>query len=127
MPARCKGTHKGCPYRRFAMLIAVATKTGREIDQHFGHAERFLIYSVDNGTANLVDEMKVERYCTYDPEHPLRAHILASIAAALTGCSAIVCSQIGQAPREEMECLGLPTFSLTGEIGPALAELAKIL
>ena len=109
------------------MLIAVATKTGREIDQHFGHAERFLIYNVDNGTASLVDEKKVERYCTYDPEHPLRAHILADIAAALTGCSAIVCSQIGQAPREEMESLGLPTFSLTGEIGPALAELAKIL
>ncbi len=109
------------------MLIAVATKTGREIDQHFGHAERFLIYNVDNGTATLVDERKVERYCTYDPEHPLRAHILANIAAALTGCRAIVCSQIGQAPREEMEGLGFPTFALTGEIGPALAELVKVL
>ena len=109
------------------MLIAVATKTGREIDQHFGHAERFLIYNVDDGIASLVDERKVERYCTYDPEHPLRAHILADIAATLAGCRAIVCSQIGQAPRDEMERLGFSTFALAGEIGPALAELAKIL
>ncbi len=127
MPARCKGTHKGCPYRRFAMLIAVATKTGREIDQHFGHAERFLIYSVNNGTASLVDEKKVERYCTYDPEHPMRTHVLAGIAAALTGCRAIVCSQIGQSPQDEMERLGFSTFALTGEIGPALVELARVL
>ena len=28
------------------MLIAVASKDGKEINQHFGHAERFLIYEV---------------------------------------------------------------------------------
>ena len=38
------------------MLIAVASKDGREINQHFGHAERFLIYDVEDGDARLVDE-----------------------------------------------------------------------
>jgi predicted Fe-Mo cluster-binding NifX family protein len=109
------------------MLIAVASKDGKEINQHFGHAERFLIYDVTGANASLVDEKKVNRYCTYDPEHPLRTHILDEIATALNGCRAVVCSQIGQAPQEEMERLGIDAFTAEGPIKQTILELAKLL
>jgi predicted Fe-Mo cluster-binding NifX family protein len=109
------------------MLIAVASKDGKEINQHFGHAERFLIYDVDGGEAKLVDEKKVERYCSYDADHPLRAHLLKAIADSLQGCSAVVCAQIGQGPQMEMERLGIDTFVADGPIKATLVEMAKIL
>lgn len=109
------------------MLIAVATKDGKEINQHFGHAERFLIYEVTDTAVKLVDEKKVERYCSYDEAHPLRGHMLRAISAALDGCKAIVCSQVGQAPQEEMALQGFPVYVLSGGIKPALAELVKVL
>ncbi len=109
------------------MLIAVASKDGRDINQHFGHADRFLIYDVGEGEARLVDEKKVERYCTYDADHPLRTHVLKAIADALAGCRAVVCSQIGQAPQMEMERFGIDAFVADGPIKATLAELAKIL
>jgi predicted Fe-Mo cluster-binding NifX family protein len=109
------------------MLIAVASKDGKVINQHFGHAERFLIYDVGEGEAKLVDEKKVERYCSYDTDHPLRAHLLKAIADALHGCSAVVCAQIGQGPQMEMERLGIDTFVADGPIRPTLIELAKVL
>jgi predicted Fe-Mo cluster-binding NifX family protein len=109
------------------MLIAVATKDGKNINQHFGHAVRFLIYDVEGTTIRLVDEKKVERYCTYDEAHPLRGHVLRGIAEALHGCRAIACAQIGQAPQEEMANLGFEVFALEGEINHSLTELAKIL
>ena len=109
------------------MLIAVASKDGRDINQHFGHAERFLIYEVEETEARLVDEKKVERYCTYDADHPMRAHVLKAIADALAGCRAVVCAQIGQAPQMEMERFGLDTFVADGPIKATLTELAKIL
>ena len=109
------------------MLIAVASKDGKEISQHFGHAERFLIYDVSGRDVKLVDEKKVERYCSYDEAHPLRGHVLRAIAEALQGCRAIACSQVGQAPQEEMARLGFEVFSLHGEIKPALQELANVL
>ena len=109
------------------MLIAVTTKDGQMINQHFGHAVRFLIYDVDGTAVKLVDEKKVEKYCTYDEAHPLRGHVLRGIAEALQGCRAIVCAQIGPAPQEEMERLGFDVYALEGEITPALTELAKIL
>jgi len=109
------------------MLIAVATKDGKEINQHFGHAERFLIYEADETAVKLVDEKKVERYCSYDEAHPLRGHVLRAISTALAGCSAIVCSQVGQAPQDEMARMGFPVYALQGAIKPALAELVKVL
>ena len=109
------------------MLIAVASKDGKDINQHFGHAERFLIYDVDGSEARLVDEKKVERYCSYDADHPLRSHILKAIAEALAGCRAVVCAQIGQAPQQEMELLGLDTFVAEGAIKPTLVEIARLL
>ena len=109
------------------MLIAVASKDGKEINQHFGHAERFLIYEVEEAGTRLVGEKKVERYCTYDADHPMRAHVLKAIADALTGCRAIVCAQIGQAPQMEMEQFGIDTFVADGPIRPTILELAKLL
>ena len=84
------------------MLIAVASKDGKEINQHFGHAERFLIYEVDGDQVRLVDEKPVERYCRFDPDHPLRSHSLKATADALVGCRAIVCAMIGEAPKMEL-------------------------
>ena len=109
------------------MLIAVATKDGKSINQHFGHAERFLIFDVADGQARLVDEKKTDKYCTYDPEHPLRRDVLVRIAAALEGCSAIVSAKIGEAPQMEMERFGFSIFAAEGEIKPTLVELAKVL
>jgi predicted Fe-Mo cluster-binding NifX family protein len=109
------------------MLIAVASKNGKDIDQHFGHAERFLIFEVEGNSASLVDEKKVERYCSMDPDHPLRGNILRAIAAALDGCRVLACAQIGQAPLMEMERLGIDVFTVEGPIKPALIDLAKVL
>ena len=109
------------------MLIAVASKDGREINQHFGHAERFLIYDVGAGDAKLVDEKKVERYCSFDPQHPLRGHVLQEIAEALRGCRAVVSAQIGEHPQGELEKLGIEPFVANGPIKATLLELEKIL
>ena len=109
------------------MLIAVASKDGKHINQHFGHAVRFLIYDVAGSAVKLVEEKPVEKYCSYDEAHPLRGHVLRGIAEALQGCRAIVCSQIGPAPQEEMGRLGFEVYALEGEINSSLTELAKIL
>ncbi|BBA71224.1 NifB/NifX family molybdenum-iron cluster-binding protein [Geobacter sulfurreducens] len=109
------------------MLIAVTSRDGREINQHFGHAERFLIYEVDGGDARLVDERKIERYCTGESDHSQRGHILSAIAGALVGCRALVCAQIGPGPQMELERLGLEAFTADGPIKATLVELAKVL
>jgi predicted Fe-Mo cluster-binding NifX family protein len=109
------------------MRIAVASTDGQEINQHFGHAERFIIYEVSESSVTPAEEKSVEKYCSYDIDHPLRKHILEAIADALKGCRAVVCAQIGQAPQLEMERLGIEVFAAQGPIRQTLLELAKVL
>lgn len=102
------------------MLIAVASKSGTEIDQHFGHAEQFRIYDYRGGESSEIAVKEVEKYCSFDPDHPFRHAQLNGIAEALKECKAVVTAMIGELPRQEMEKLGFKMISTQGPIGPAL-------
>ena len=102
------------------MLIAVASKTGTEVDQHFGHAEKFRIFKYRKGDPVQVDEVKVNKYCTFDLEHPFRHAQFDGIAEALKDCKAVVTTMIGDLPRQELEKLGFKVISMDGPIEPAL-------
>ena len=102
------------------MKIAIATKSGTEIDQHFGHAERFLIYDYSNDSYEQVDEVSVDKYCQFDPDNPFRHRQFDGIVKALSGCQAVVTAMIGQLPREELLKAGILPVTTSAEIAPAL-------
>lgn len=102
------------------MLIAVTSKTGTIIDQHFGHAESFRIFKYRKGDPVQVDEVKVQRYCTFDLEHPFRHSQLNSIVEALKDCKAVVTAMIGELPKLELEKAGFKVVSAEGPLEPAL-------
>lgn len=102
------------------MLIAVASKSGTEVDQHFGHAERFLIYDYAAGKARQVEEVAVEKYCSFDPENPMRHRQFDGIVEALKGCRVVVTAMIGEYPKQELAKAGIAAVSATGPIAEAL-------
>jgi len=102
------------------MLIAVASKTGTEIDQHFGHAETFRIFKYRKGSPEQVAAVEVEKYCSFDPEHPFRHAQFDAITSALKDCRAVVTAMIGELPKQELEKLGFKVISTEGPIEPAL-------
>ena len=102
------------------MRIAVASKSGKEVDQHFGHAERFLLYEVEKGRSVQVGAVQVDKYCSYDPEHPTRHNLLARTIASLAGCRAVVSVMIGEAPKSELKKAGIEAVCAEGPIEDAL-------
>ncbi len=102
------------------MLIAVASKSGTEVDQHFGHAEKFRIFKYRKGDPIQVAEVEIEKYCSFDPDHPFRHAQLNGIVEALKDCKAIVTAMIGELPKQEMEKSGFKVISATGPLEPAL-------
>jgi len=87
-----------------ATLIAVASKGGGRINQHFGHATEFLIYEVDSRGARFVGHRRVDRYCG-DGRGDDAA--MAATLAALEGVSALLCAKIGERPRERLAAAGI--------------------
>ena len=102
------------------MLIAVATKSGTEVDQHFGHAESFKIFKYRKGDPVKVDEVVVEKYCSFDPDHPFRHRQFDGIVEALKDCKAVVTAMIGELPKQELEKNGFKVVSMQGPLEPAL-------
>lgn len=47
----------------FALKVAVATKDGISINEHFGHAKKFWIYSLSPGKCELLEQRDVDNYC----------------------------------------------------------------
>ena len=101
------------------MLIAVASKTGTEVDQHFGHAERFLIFDYGSGNPQPVREVVVEKYCSYDPDHPFRHRQFDGIVEALKGCKAVLTAMIGELPKQELQKVGITPIVSSGPISAA--------
>lgn len=104
------------------MRIAVASKSGTEVDQHFGHAEKFHIYELGGKCASpkKVSEVSVVKFCSADPDHAFGPSRMADILKAVDGCTLMVTAQIGEYPRQELEKAGIRHVSSGGPIEEAI-------
>ena len=62
----------------------------------------------------------MEKYCSFDPDHPMRHRQFDGIVAALKGCRAVITAMIGEYPRQELEKAGLVHIAAAGPVGEAL-------
>ncbi|MGF1659224.1 MAG: nitrogenase cofactor biosynthesis protein NifB [Rubrimonas sp.] len=87
-----------------AMLVAVCTKGGGRINQHFGHATEFQIFEVDAEGVRFVTHRRCDNYCVggYGEEEKLDLAI-----RTLEGIRTILCAKIGDCPREALEKAGI--------------------
>ena len=86
------------------MLLAVATKGGGIVNQHFGHAKEFQIYEVDGRKVEFIGHRKVDHFCQdgYGEEATLE-----NIIKTLADCKAVLVSKIGDCPKDELQKAGI--------------------
>lgn len=86
------------------VLVAVATKGGGLVNQHFGHAKEFMIYEVDATDAKFIGHRKVADYCQggYGEEAALEG-----IISTISDCKAILAAKVGPCPQKELKKAGL--------------------
>jgi nitrogen fixation protein NifB len=86
------------------MLVAVATKGGGKVNEHFGHAHEFQIYEVSAQGATFIGHRRVDHYCQGGWGED---DMLPSIVTAINDCHAVLVSKIGACPREELKEAGI--------------------
>ncbi|QPB24640.1 nitrogenase cofactor biosynthesis protein NifB [Rhizobium sp. 007] len=87
-----------------SLLIAVTTKGGGRINEHFGHAKEFQVYAVSQKGIDLVGHRKIEQYCLggWGEEATLY-----NIIAALEGIDVLLCAKIGDCPKKQLAEAGV--------------------
>ncbi len=89
------------------ILVAVATRGNRLVNQHFGHAKEFQIFEVDGADVKFVAHRKVDHYCQsgYGEEATLEY-----IIKAIADCKGVLAAKIGPCPQQELRKAGLEPF-----------------
>ncbi|WP_321367396.1 NifB/NifX family molybdenum-iron cluster-binding protein [uncultured Desulfuromusa sp.] len=102
------------------MLIAIASKSGKQVDQHFGQAETFRIYDYGSQNPCQVSEVSVDKFSQDNVDHSFEENRFKKIVTALAGCKAVAISQIGKTPAEQLLLSGIKPVKTEATIAEAL-------
>ncbi|MBV8488153.1 MAG: nitrogenase cofactor biosynthesis protein NifB [Planctomycetaceae bacterium] len=89
------------------VLMAVASRGGGLINEHFGHAREFLIYEASPLGVRFIGHRKTDLYCSGGDTCGEAETTLAKTISALAGCETVLCSKIGFEPWEALEAAGI--------------------
>lgn len=82
--------------------IAVTSKYGKLVDQHFGHASKFIIYQGDGQDFKIVENRSVEKFCSGMEECDSGEVQRDNIINALQDCDAVLTMRIGHHAKERL-------------------------
>jgi len=105
------------------MRVAVATREGLAVSEHFGHAKAFHVYELSRDACRLLEQREVRHYC-------LGGHsdktAMADILETIADCSAVFVAKIGDGPVEKLAARGITAVSdyAWEAIEPALLDYA---
>ena len=85
-------------------LVAVTTKGGGRVNQHFGHATEFQVYEVDAKGIRFSGIRKVENYCQGGYGDDDRLDV---ILATLAGIQTVLTAKIGKCPKSDLAEAGI--------------------
>ena len=101
------------------LRVAVTSSRGTAVDQHFGRAERFLIFEIGPGEAHFLEARprpEAPREGDFDP-----------VAELLSDCRAVLTEKAGPHPRERLEKRGILCLEVSGGLIPAFAKAREVL
>lgn len=103
--------------------IAVASRDGKVINEHFGRAREFYIIDIaPEGTYTFIEKRCVSPLCM-SGEHSQEA--MESSVSSLRDCAAVLVSRIGTAAKRSLELNRIAVFEQSDFIEDALSKLAK--
>jgi len=90
------------------MKLAVASKEGLGISEHFGHSKQFWIYQVSSSQCQFLEKREVEHYCLGQTSSKTA---MAGILESIKDCQAVFVAKIGEGPTEKLATIGVQAVS----------------
>ncbi|MHC1685407.1 MAG: nitrogenase cofactor biosynthesis protein NifB [Clostridiaceae bacterium] len=96
--------------------FAVASKSGINIDTHFGHASEFYIYDLINGEVYFTEKRSVEKYCNGKEDCDTTEDKFAKIFKTIEDCNDVLVLRVGPEPMRKLEEKNIKVHQLFSEI-----------
>ncbi len=105
--------------------MAVATKSGMVVDQHFGQVSEFYVYEYSKGSAIFKEKRKVKKYCDGAEECGEKQDEMDAIIHTISDCDAVIAMRIGEAPKSRLIQKGIKIFTMYDRIEDSVIWAAK--
>jgi len=92
----------------FPAKLAVASKEGLAISEHFGHAKQFRIYEVTLHRCHLLETREVAHYCLGNSASQTA---MSGILEAIKDCHGVFAAKIGDGPIEKLRAIGVRSIA----------------
>jgi predicted Fe-Mo cluster-binding NifX family protein len=102
------------------LRVAVASNNGVDINEHFGHTEKFYVYDVLNDGYDLVEIRITEKFCTKESNHGKNNGVMEQFIKLLEDCPVLLCESIGYHVGETLRESGIDSYILEGDISSGL-------
>nr|WP_092073293.1 nitrogenase cofactor biosynthesis protein NifB [Dendrosporobacter quercicolus]NSL49945.1 nitrogenase cofactor biosynthesis protein NifB [Dendrosporobacter quercicolus DSM 1736]SDM56642.1 nitrogen fixation protein NifB [Dendrosporobacter quercicolus] len=96
--------------------IAVTTKYGRMVDQHFGHAEEFLIYQGNKNKFTLIETRKADQYCQGMENCTNREKLRDATLNVIQDCDAVLTMRIGYQAQKRLLKKGIMSIEFCDSV-----------
>jgi nitrogen fixation protein NifB len=108
--------------------VAVTSKHGKLVDQHFGHSSEFLIYQYINHKFILSEVRSVDKYCNGIAQCEDDVEEKQAVIEAIADCDAVLTMRIGRVPQKKLINKGVLVLeycsTVESGLSYALAQLA---
>ncbi len=87
--------------------IAVTSKYGKLVDQHFGHTVEFIIYQTDGQHSTIIETRQAAKFCEGMAECDSEAAKRDQVIETLADCDAVLTMRIGYHAKEKLKQRGI--------------------
>ena len=106
--------------------VAVASRSGKEVDLHFGHADAFLTFRVEGERIVPGERIAVDPRMAVPMFGEAHREKVESLADALKGCDAVVAVEFGERAVAALRSRGIAAVKGTGDIVSAVRRAVDL-
>jgi nitrogenase molybdenum-iron protein alpha/beta subunit/MoaA/NifB/PqqE/SkfB family radical SAM enzyme len=106
------------------LQVAVATKSGMIVDQHFGQVSELYVYEYFNGNAKFLEKRNIDKYCNGKDECEEKEDKISTIINTIADCDAVIAMRIGDSPRMKLNQKGIKVFTTYDKIEDSVKMVA---
>lgn len=104
--------------------VAVATKSGMIVDQHFGQVSELYVYEYLNGNAKFIEKRSVNKYCDGKQDCDEKEDKISMIIHTIADCDAVIVMRIGDSPKMKLNQKGIKVFTTYDKIEDSVKKIA---
>lgn len=105
-----------------SIRIAATSSDGIIIDQHFGKADKFLIFEIEDNLIKLIEERENTPICGTNGHAEEKVNATVKLIA---DCEAVFVTKIGMGPALTLQDKGITVYEVSTSINEALERFAK--